>query len=300
MNKKKSFTLVEMLVVIAIIGILSGVILISTSGSTDKARLAKAQAFATTTQTQLGYDLISEWKFEGHTGIGSPSTNIDVLDSVGSNDGDITGHAPTIKGESDCISGKCLFFDGLDDYIDFGNKASLDLIDKNIEFWFKTSVNGVGVIGQTGGSGQWVLTIRGNRFVWDTWATGLDMAAYKNIIDDKWHHFVVSISDSKDAEYFYLDGVLERVSTATVTTPAATGNLYLGSCSVAISTTWCTNAGATASFFNGYLDEVKIYKEALGEAKIKEQYLAGLDSMLAKNLISKEEYNEKVELLAKN
>ncbi|HEX8974160.1 MAG TPA: type II secretion system protein [Patescibacteria group bacterium] len=47
MKTKKAFTLIELLIVIAIIGILSGVILVSTSSSSQKAKEAKYLAYIT-------------------------------------------------------------------------------------------------------------------------------------------------------------------------------------------------------------------------------------------------------------
>ena len=50
---KKAFTLIELLVVIAIIGILSGLIVVTMSGVTQKARIAKAQAFSNSLRNAL-------------------------------------------------------------------------------------------------------------------------------------------------------------------------------------------------------------------------------------------------------
>ncbi len=47
----------------------------------------------------------------------------------------------------------------------------------------------------------------------------------------------------------------------------------------------------------GLIDNTKVYNEALSTSQIKQNYVLGLTSLLRKNMISKEEFNE---LLLKN
>ena len=42
------------------------------------------------------------------------------------------------------------------------------------------------------------------------------------------------------------------------------------------------------------MDEVRIYNTAISTAEIKQQYYAGLKSLLAKNQITEEEYQQKI------
>jgi hypothetical protein len=46
--------------------------------------------------------------------------------------------------------------------------------------------------------------------------------------------------------------------------------------------------------YNGYIDEVRIFGAALSSSQIKQNYIAGLNSMLANGNISKQEYNERI------
>jgi len=50
------------------------------------------------------------------------------------------------------------------------------------------------------------------------------------------------------------------------------------------------------AFFNGLIDEVRIYEKALETAQVKELYYAGLDRLLAKGLIDEQEYQERLAL----
>jgi hypothetical protein len=81
-------------------------------------------------------DLISHWKLDE----GSGST---TYDSVGDNDGTIYGATWT----SGQIEG-ALSFDGVDDYVDIGDKASLDfgMDDFTLSAWIKTSMSAGGTI----------------------------------------------------------------------------------------------------------------------------------------------------------
>jgi len=60
---KKSFTLIEILVVIVIIGILSAFIIVSMSGVSQKATIAKGQAFA----NSLKNALMITWSLNGNS-----------------------------------------------------------------------------------------------------------------------------------------------------------------------------------------------------------------------------------------
>ena len=53
-------------------------------------------------------------------------------------------------------------------------------------------------------------------------------------------------------------------------------------------------------YWNGLIDDVRFYNAALSTSQIKQEYIAGLNSLLANNNISKEEYDQRIESLAKN
>ena len=131
--KNKSFTLIELLVVIVIIGILAGVIIVSVSSSINKANFAKAQSFSNTVQNELLGDLVSEWTFDIASNPGE--------DTWGNNDGTFYGAngLPELQTKENCVYGTCYEFDGMDDYIDYGNDSSLDFNTQSftISMWLK-------------------------------------------------------------------------------------------------------------------------------------------------------------------
>jgi hypothetical protein len=60
------------------------------------------------------------------------------------------------------------------------------------------------------------------------------------------------------------------------------------------------NIGAdepTSSFFKGKMDEFKIYNAALSSSQIKQNYIAGLNSLLNNGNMSKKEYEENINKL---
>ena len=52
--------------------------------------------------------------------------------------------------------------------------------------------------------------------------------------------------------------------------------------------------------FKGRLDSIRVYDSALSISEIKQNYIAGLDSLFENGAISKEEYNKRLLNLAKN
>jgi len=283
--ENKSFTLIELLVVIVIIGILAGVIIVSVSSSISKANFAKAQAFSNTVQNELLGDLVSEWTFD------NPS--LPGEDTWGNNDGTVSGATHKTKVDGVCVYGGCMSFDGTNNYIDCGNNSSLDFTTENftISEWVKLSVMAS------------ATEIRRGTVVVDGYYTRIDSnglvrmmtnqsgqkqttnTASGEITANKWYHIVYIRNGAKG--YIYINGSDKTVTQPTLINPtSSTRNLEIGRYS------------AADSPFPGLIDDVRIYNQALSSAQIKQQYVAGLNSLLANNNISKEEYNLRIESLS--
>ncbi|HOI60381.1 MAG TPA: prepilin-type N-terminal cleavage/methylation domain-containing protein [Candidatus Pacearchaeota archaeon] len=296
-NKQKSFTLIELLVVIVIIGILAGVMMISTSSSIDKANFAKAQAFSSTVQEELLSNLVSEWAFDNASNIGE--------DTWGNNNGTLynfANPATSISGlanASECVFGTCLRFDGANDYVDTntyfkgGNKTiSLWVNPSNVlddyngilgDWWWSADTGG-----EQDNLGLHLNKVYSRSFSDDTNIEGgLEHSNY-NVVANSWLYIVLVTSQTSA---LYLNGS-NIISNAIV----ITGENHLKTILIGI---W--RAGGTAGLsrpFNGLIDDVRIYDIALTSAQIKQNYIAGLDSLLSKGMISSEDYDNKIAKLA--
>lgn len=273
MNKNLAFTLIELLVVIAIIGILSGLIVVSMSGVTTKATIAKAQVFSNSLRNSLMLDLISEYKMDGNAN-----------DSWGSNPGTIVG-APTVS--TDCVYGSCYSFNGTSDAIGLGTSSTLEPTAAiTLAAWAKFG----------GGSYSHIITNPSSDVThnWYDYDISLSAAtAYfklrtanltgaetisKAVGSSGWHYVVGTYNGSNMT--LYVDGVAG-------TPYAKTGAIqYLAYAQITVGA-WTT----TQEYFKGLIDEIRIYDAAVSGSQIREQYFAGLNSLLSRGEMTKEEYS---------
>lgn len=85
----------------------------------------------------------------------------------------------------------------------------------------------------------------------------------------------------------YLNGILNNNSTE-----AISGTIILTTHDVVV------GKGAPKTPIDEFIYNVRIYDAALSSSQIKQNYITGLDSLLSKELISKEEYNARIEALS--
>ena len=298
---KQAFTLIELLVVIAIIGILSGLIIVSMNGITDKANIAKAQVFSNSLRNSLMLNLIEQYNFNdiADVKIGTVATAADIKDSWGTNNSNSIGATgPIIRGGTDCVTGKCLQFNGpsavgdpqVGDYVQFPN-TNYPVGDNpiTIEAWVNIKQNyasTVGILGAAWNDPSQLLI--GNL----TAAFGMydNLNAYhtyaydrKNLTLNSWYHIAGTYSNSSIR--ICLNGDCETWAC----NPLRVGPgypIYMGA--------------KTFNYlhFNGLIDDGRIYNAAIPVSQIKENYYAGLNSLLTKGNINTEEYSERINLIA--
>ena len=297
MDKRKSFTLIELLVVIVIIGILAGVIMISTSSSIDKANFAKAQAFSSTVQNELLSNLVSEWTFDNASNIGE--------DTWGNNHGTLYGSAgsqnlPQLQSASECVFGTCLKFDGTDDILSVGQVSKFNNLESfTLSAWVNfDDLHHTSTIINKGpeGSSQhfwWTLTNGPSnpRMTLEmggaaSWTHLMGLAGLRWNINE-WYYVIVIFDNTNKIFKHYRNGKLAGDgSVSSYDLNSGAYNIRLGVYSSA------------GHYLKGALDDVRIYDAALSSSQIKQKYIAGLDSLLSKNMISKEEYNQRLSELA--
>ena len=282
--KNKSFTLIEILVVIIIVGLLAGLIIGATASSIEEAKKTKSFAFSSDTKKELMLNILQEWKFDE----GSGTMTYDINKS--SNSGALVGFLSTVKGGGDngasgwlssknCVSGTCLNFDGVNNsYVNNTDTGALPLF--TLTTWVY-NVSG----GQTRHS---ILS-----HFWEVVNQNICFFSY-SFADDYWREttnskvaynkwsYVVTVWNGSYISH-YVNGELAYKDP--LTSSGTSENLF-------------NIAGYSGRIMKGRLDEMIIYNKNLSTSEIKQNYLAGLNSLLAKGGIDEEEYNQRIEKLA--
>ncbi|MDD5555421.1 MAG: prepilin-type N-terminal cleavage/methylation domain-containing protein [Candidatus Pacebacteria bacterium] len=285
--EQKSFTLIEILVVIVIVGIISAFIIVSMSGVSDKARIAKSQVFSNSLKNSLLMNLVSEWKFDG---------NAD--DSWGTNNGTLIGptHLPVLKTGSDCISGSCYDFDGSEDYINIGSGPSLVITDAiSIEFWaYKEGTSSNGYCSEVVSRRNCYDVCCEDLYTTFPGVTGTPLIADNSIPSyNKWYYLVYTYDSNDKIGRAYRDSTLINTKDVAASYPTATSYKLGTSCGgLSISN--------PSYRWNGLLDEIRLYGVAIPTSQIRQNYYSGLSRLLLNNNLGFNEYQERISSLAKN
>ena len=300
MNKKLAFTLIELLVVIAVIGILSGLIVVSMSGITNRAEISKAQVFSNSLKNSLMLNLVSEWKFDGTTFAASPAVAGDVLDTWGVNNynGTVTGHAPTVLTEGSCVRGSCLDFNGSSDYIDLGNILQTDRVNnRTFEVWVYPHTQSSNTIFSTGSlyntkGGFSMFAIESSSLIRVSY--DYDVTPYTASIScptdlNKWNHLTFGIDVSN-----LTNTVIKVYKNGNYCGQTSQVRTTVGRYNTAFSIGTRTDNTSKIQFFNGLIDEARVYNSLVSISQTKERYLVGLNSLLSNDTISSEEYVSRV------
>ena len=310
---KQAFTLIELLVVIAIIGILSGLIVVSMSGVNQKATIAKAQVFSNSLRNSLLLNIVSEWRFDGTTADGSVATVNDVLNTWSNVNNGTVAFPPTVKTNSSCVSGSCLLFSGAAasgsyNYVDFGTNSSLSvgLGDATVSLWVKfdnatapmneTMINCGASAATIGSDGYWIFRYNGTNRLYVRFMDG-ETAAYAqgylsavdSLVADTWYNIVVVFTRASTAQA-YINGANTGASFSITAQQGSVVNSLgykIGSYS------------SSAHRLAGLMDDIRLYNAAMPTSQIKEQYYAGLNSLLSSGQITEKEYSERINSIAK-
>ncbi|HOI59843.1 MAG TPA: prepilin-type N-terminal cleavage/methylation domain-containing protein [Candidatus Pacearchaeota archaeon] len=307
MNKQQSFTLIELLVVIVIIGILAGVIMISTSSSIDKANIAKSKVFEESVQNNLVVNMVSSWNANNVTKNG---TSWILIDEWGN---DINGtfyNAESIicaEGTAcpqiifDTQMGNVLSFDGVDDSIRISRISSFPRGDRDVTYSAYINIHSYTdnyydiIIGWPWTDETALCISAENKLSFDMYGQDVNRYSYRTLSTvslNKWYYFVASYNSADDSINLYIDGKLDKRYETIISPPRIAGYtaFYIGTGAAT------TYVGTHA--FNGLIGEMKVYDGALSSAQIKKKYITNLNSMFVKGTISNKEYNERINELA--
>lgn len=225
---------------------------------------------------EKGVGPIAWWKLdEGVDNTCSGGTN-DACDSTLNAFDAAKSSAPAWQGEEMCELGKCLRFDGTDDYLETTNEPlsgttytvsgwfrPADVTGSNVIFSQRSSTDSDSVMAQlyTSSSKASFIT-RGDDGANSAFATDT-----VNLTNSKWYH-LTGVRNGSNV-YIYLNGVQVGTDTdagGTITTDTS----LIGAAQNGVS-------GKTG-FMKGSIDQVKIYDYARSALEIKNDYLLGSTS----------------------
>jgi len=103
------------------------------------------------------------------------------------------------------------------------------------------------------------------------------------IIDNNWHFVVATWDGTTNANgmKIYLDGGLIIKNTATISAIGQPNYQF-------------RIGRGSLGYFNGFVDDVRVYNAAIPDSQIKEIYYAGLNSLFKNGQITREEYVSRI------
>lgn len=285
MNKlNDGFTLIELLTAVVIITILASFMVVNYQDSQRQAQQAKIKTTWSIAEGKYIEKMLGKWTLDEGTGTSARDS------SDFRNTATISG--ATWKGENDCVSGTCLSFDGSDDFINsaapkIANQTTISAWVKvsTMQDWMRILVWNDGTKNREIGfcSNTQKITVHSY-----TGAASTTQRSTSVFPLNEWKYVV--FIDNGGTQSIYVDGALTSLESADSFSNPTTQGFYIGR--------WPD--GGTTEFFNGLIDEVSIHDAVLTFSEIKKNYVAGLDKLLEKNLITKQDYSNRMVALQKN
>lgn len=269
MKQEKSFTLIEILVVIVVIGILSAFILVGMNSISSKAKIAKGQAFINSLRDSLLISLVSEWKFEGNAN-----------DSWGTDNGVVIG-APTYKSGNDCVSGQCIDLNGTGDYLSLTSAVSLSG-EFTVSFWAYRDTNTTYdfVMGESVNNRKVGFYNSDNRMFFRVLSGGSEDNTITNVSTNTWNYVVFTRNSSNKVDAYVNSGQAIRLF-ADVAQSGTFDFNYLGN-------------ESSNNYFDGRIDNISVYNKTIPTSFVRERYYSGINGLFLKKEFSKEQYMLKI------
>ncbi|MFA5587820.1 MAG: LamG domain-containing protein [Mariniphaga sp.] len=259
-KKDKAFTLVELLVVVAVLALLASIVFSNLTGAREQAKISNALSFQSNMHNLLGADLVGWWNFD--EGSGSVAK-----DSSGyGNDGIIVGatHTDGVPG----TLGSALDFNGVtNSYVRISSFNGLQgKSQATISFWTRENVITSGDRYPLWANSN-VLIAFGTtepdnmRVRWNLQGDWRDQHNIYNILQEKvWYHWIVTFNLGLTT--IYVNGDVEGGGTNTQTTISDVSTNYdIG-----------YRSGSSYVPFNGLIDDVRIYSRALTAYEVQTLY----------------------------
>ncbi|MDP2735176.1 MAG: LamG-like jellyroll fold domain-containing protein [bacterium] len=248
---QRAFTVVELLVTVAVIGLLASIILVSLGPARERARIASGEQFEAEVHHALGVDTVGLWYLNG---------NAEDFSGYGNN-GTVNGALPAAdrKGQSD----SAYSFDGIDDSILVSDNATLD-------GWAKATFT-AWVFRDAGGtflakapSAYWLSasSTTGN-FHYAITQSWTNYDSEVSIPLQKWTHIALVVDPAATKAEVFKDGVL--ADTRSIANSSFNAN------AIALSIGRQSPENGTGHF-KGVLDDIRIYSRALTATEVGRLY----------------------------
>jgi len=201
---------------------------------------------------------VAHWKFDETTGSTAAD---DAFSSHGTLFNFPTNDSQWTTGQID----GALDFDGVNDYVQIsGYKGITGPQSRTVSAWIKTSTTGSIISwGSASGNGQkWLIRLDSTTGALRTAVQGGSIVGVTDISDNQWHHIAATLNDDGSPDVseikLYVDGIEEGYSSVSdqIINTAASNDVVIG----AIDST---------GYFNGLIDDVRIYSRAISPAEIQ-------------------------------
>jgi len=215
--------------------------------------------------TELDDYLVGYWRFDNNSAYGENNTHFYDYSGTGNNGTCSGDYCPNYTEGKKQLG---LKFDGVDDYVEVPDNDSLDITDEiTIEAWVKPKVVDSDyhwIVSKDNGNTNlaYLLGLSTNVFRFITRNKNSDVDTGIGVMADVWYH-VVGVDDGVNIK-IYQNGVLANSA-------PVSGEFVVNDIDVIVGARIATNP---IQFFNGIIDEVRIYNRALTAEEIKQRYLS--------------------------
>lgn len=254
-GRKNGFTLVELLIVVAVVGLLSSIVLVSTKEGRTKAKIAKKVQVAASFNHKLGSELVGEWMF-------NEGTDYYAADTLGKSEpcaifpagSWVSSAEPNMKNAYQ-FNGHAIGCAGgsLNDSLNLGGG------DITITAWIKvvTPVSSGRIFEYFGSSGSaFTFSISSTNKIYASLDLYTAAQSIKALAVGEWYFVAFSYQNSAQTLNYYVDGELDS--------------------SQNFSSYWAYNSANTPYYIGrnlrSVIDEVRVYKTSLLSSDIKNIY----------------------------